>query len=118
MKVIRTLADIHSLKDEERLPNFYVKEIYHQFLGSYEAVGNNEEIEDFSLPLHACIYHFNDVNDWRMLQDLLENIEYVDTEVVDDMKYFRIGIMQDHEISVIYFLKGTLPYKIEKWLES
>lgn len=49
----------------------------------------------------------------------MNSIEYVDAEVVDDMKYFRIGIMHDHdEISVVYFLEGTLPYKTEKWLEN
>lgn len=116
---IQTLADVHSLKDDECLPSFYIKEIYHQFIGTYEAMATDVEIDSFSLPSHACIYHFNDMNDWQMLQELLENIEYVDTEVVDEMKYFRIGIMQDHGmLSVIYFLEGTLPYKTEKWLEN
>ncbi|HLR42519.1 MAG TPA: hypothetical protein VK067_04640 [Pseudogracilibacillus sp.] len=118
MIMIQTLADVHSLKDDECLPSFYIKEIYHQFIGSYESMANDEEIDSFSLPSYACIYHFNDVNDWQMLQGLLENIEYVDTEIVDEVKYFRIGIMQDYEMSVIYFLEGTLPYKTEKWLEN
>lgn len=118
MKVIRTLADVQSLKNEECLPSFYVEEIYHQFLGSYEAMAEDEAMEEFVLPLHACIYHFNHADDWQMLEELVHYIEYVDTEVVEGRKYFRIGIMQDHEMSVIYFLEGTLPEKTEKWLEN
>lgn len=118
MKVIRTLADVQSLKDDERLPSFYFEEIYNQFLWTYESVAEGEVIDDFSLASHACIYHFNDENDQQMLEKFTESIEYVDTYVVVDIKYFRIGIMQDHEMSVIYFLEGTLPYHTEKWLEN
>jgi len=118
MKIIQTLADVQSLKNDECLPSFYVEEIYHQFLGSYEAMAEDEAIEEFVLPLQACIYHFNHLNDREMLEELANHIEYVDTEVVERLKYFRIGIMQDHEMSVIYFLEGTLPNKTEKWLEN
>jgi hypothetical protein len=52
-----------------------------------------------------------------MLESCVNDIEYVETERMDGMKYFRIGIMQDHQLSVIYFLEGTLPYRTEKWLE-
>lgn len=76
-----------------------------------------EEIEAFSLPSWACIYHFNDVEDARILESSVNDIEYVETERIDGMKYFRIGIMQDHQLSIIYFLEDTLPYKTEKWLE-
>ncbi len=118
MKVIQTLADVQSLKDDECLPSFYIEEIYNQFLGSYEAMADDEEIDEFVLPSHACIYHFNHEDDRQMLEKLANNIEYVDTEVIKGRKYFRIGIMmQDHEISVVYLLEGTLPYKTEKWLE-
>lgn len=119
MKVIRKLADVQSLKNDECLPSFYVEEIYHQFLGSYEAMTEGEAIEEFVLPLHACIYHFNHSDDRQMLEELVYQIEYVDTEVKEGCKYFRIGVMQqDHEILVIFFLEGTLPYKTEKWLEN
>lgn len=117
MKTIPTLADVQSLKDDEHLPSFYVEEIYNQFLCTYEAVAEGEAIDDFSLAPQACIYHFDEESDLEKLVAFTENIEYVDTEVVHGKKYFRIGIMQDHEISVIYFLEGTLPYKTEKWLE-
>lgn len=118
MKIIRTLADVQSLKNDEHLPSFYVEEIRKQFLGTYEAVAESESIDDFSLPPYACIYHFNEESDLEMLVKLTRNIEYVDTEVIDGTKFFRIGIMQDHEMSVIYFLENTLPYKTEKWLEN
>jgi len=118
MKVIQTLADVQSLKNDERLPSFYVEEIYNQFLWTYESVAEGEAIDDFSLEPHACIYHFDDETDLQMLMNFAESIEYVDTEVVGGFKYFRIGIMRDHEMSVIYFLEGTLPDKTEKWLEN
>ena len=118
MKVIQTRADVQSLENDEHLPSFYVEEINNQFLWSYEAENDGEEIDAFTLPPQACIYHFNHENDRQMLEKLVNNIEYVDTEVVDGTKYFRIGIMQDHQMSVIYFLEGTLPYKTEKWLEN
>lgn len=118
MKVIQTLADVQSLKNDERLPSFYFEEIYNQFLWTYESVAEGEAIDDFSLAPHACIYHFDDGKDLQMLVEFAENIEYVDTGVVKGIKYFRIGITQDHEMSVIYFLEGTLPDKTEKWLEN
>lgn len=118
MKVFQTMADVQSLKEDERLPSFYVEEIYNQFLWTYESVAEGEAIDDFSLEPHACIYHFDDVTDLQMLVEFRENIEYVDQEVVEDIKYFRIGIMQDHEMSVIYLLEGILPNKTERWLEN
>lgn len=118
MKVIQTMADVQSLKDDERLPSFYFQEIYNQFLWTYKSVAEREAIDDFLLEPHACIYHFDDETDLQMLVEFAESIEYVDTEVVEDIKYFRIGIMQDHEMSVIYLLEGTLPYNTEKWLEN
>lgn len=117
MKVIQTLADVQALERDEHLPSFYMEEIKNQFCLWYEAENEGEEIEDFSLPSWACIYHFNDVEDARMLESYVDDIEYVETERMDGMKYFRIGIMQDHQLSVIYFLEGTLPYRTEKWLE-
>src|SRR5699024_483428 len=117
MRVIQTLADVQSLKDDEHLPSFYVEEIYNQFLWSYKAVAEREAIDDFSLEPYACIYHFDDENDLQVLEKFTQSIEYVDTEVIEGIKYFRIGIMQEHEVSVIYFLEGTLPDKAEKGLE-
>lgn len=118
MKVIQTMADVQSLKDDERLTSFYFDEIYNQFLWTYKSVAEGEAIDDFSLEPHTCIYHFNDETDLQMLMNFAENIEYVDTQVVRGIKYFRIGIMQDHEMSVIYLLECTLPYKTERWLED
>ena len=118
MKVIRTKADVFALKVDEHLPSFYVDEIYQQFIGSYEAVNEGESLDEFSLPSHACIYHFDKEEDMQMLVNNVGALEYVDVDKVEGKRYFRIGLMQDHEISVIFFLEGTLPYKTEKWLEN
>src|SRR5699024_1488067 len=98
----------------EHLPSFYVEEIYNQFLWSYKAVAEREAIDDFSLEPYACIYHFDDEEALKVLEIFTQSIEYVDTEVIEDLKYFRISIMQDHVMSVLYFVEGTLPYKTEK----
>lgn len=54
----------------------------------------------------------------KVLIDRLNALEFVDVEKEDGQKYFRIGLMQDHQMSIIYFLEGTLPRKTERWLES
>ncbi len=115
---IQTLYDVQALEHEDHLPAFYIEEIKSQFLRWHESENGGEKIQDFSLPSHACIYHFNHANDWRILQSYVNDIEYVDTERMDGLKYFRIGIMQDHQMSIIYFLENTLPYQTEKWLEN
>lgn len=118
MKVIQTMENVHALEKAERLPTFYLEEIKNQFLMWYEEENDGEDIEDFYLPSYACIYHLNHENDLRMLQNCLNDIEYVDTERINGIKYFRIGIMKEHQVSIIYFLEGTLPFKTEKWLEN
>src|SRR5690625_7912423 len=109
MKVIQSLADVQALERDEHLPSFYMEEIKNQFHLWYEAENIGEEIQDFSLTSWACIYHFNDVEDSRMLESCVNDIEYVETERRDGMKYFSIGIMQEHQVSVIYFLAVTIP---------
>ena len=74
MIVIRTMADVQSLKDDRHLPSFYIEAIYNQFLGTYEAVAESEKINDFSLDPNACIYHFDKESDLEMLVRLTENI--------------------------------------------
>lgn len=53
----------------------------------------------------------------QMLIDNIDALEYVDVEKVDGRKYYRIGLMHDHQMSIIYLLEGTLPQKTERWLE-
>src|SRR5690625_6288124 len=114
MRVIQTLADVQSLKDDEHLPSFYVEEIYNQFLWSYKAVAERVAIDNFSLEPYACIYHFDDEEDLQVLEKFTQSIEYVDTEVIDDLKYNLTDIMQYNEMLVLYFLEVTLPYNSEK----
>lgn len=114
---IQTMADVHALVVDEHLPSFYIEEIKNQFVIWYEAENDGEALHDFSLPAHSCIYHFDRKEDMQMLIEDLNAMEYVDVEEIDGQKYFRIGLMQDHQMSIIYFLKGTLPRKTEQWLE-
>lgn len=118
MKIIRTKADVLALKADEHLPSFYVEEIYQQFFGFYMAENEEESLDEFSLPPHACIYHFDKEEDMQMLVDNVGALEYVDVDKVEGKRYFRIGLMQDHQMSIIFLLDGTLPQKAEQWLEN
>lgn len=118
MKRIQTMADVHALKAEEHLPSFYVEEIKNQFLTWYEAENEGESVDNFSLLNHSCIYHFDEEKDMQFIIDCIANVEYVEVENIEGQKYFRIGLMQDHQMSIIYFLEGTLPRRIEMWLAN
>ncbi|MBS4207118.1 hypothetical protein [Bacillus sp. FJAT-50079] len=118
MKRIQRMKDVHVLKTRKHLPSFYVEEIENQFLMWYEAENEGESLKEFSLLNHSCIYHFDKEEDMQMLVDYIGDVEYVEVENVAGKKYFRIGLMQDHHISIIYFLEGTLPRKTERWLTN
>lgn len=117
MKIIQTMADVLALKADERLPSFYVGEVEHQFLMWYIDQNEGESFDEFILSSHSCIYHFDKEEDMQMLIDNIDALEYVDIEKVDGKKYYRIGLMHDHQMSIIYLLEGTLPQKTERWLE-
>ena len=117
MRRIQKMVDVHALKMEKHLPSFYVEEIKNQFLMWYEAENECESLKEFCLSNHSCIYHFDKKEDIQMLVDYIDDVEYVEVEEnVAGQKYFRIGFMQDHHMSIIYFLEGTLPRRIERWL--
>src|SRR5699024_2411385 len=115
---IQMMADVHALEADEHLTSFYVEEVKNQFLIWYEAENEGESLDEFSLQPYSCIYHFDKEEDMQMLIDYMNALEFVDVERADGKKYFRIGLMQDHQMSIIYFLEGTLPRKTEHWLES
>lgn len=112
------MADIQALQQNKKLPSFYVEEIKYQFSMWYEAENDGESLYEFCLPPHSCIYHVDEVEDINRFIELLKKKEYVDVEKIDGQKYFRIGFMDDHEMSIVYLLEKTLPEKIEKLLES
>lgn len=118
MKLIRTMADVHALKAEEHLPSFYIEEIKNQFLMWYEAENEGESVDDFSLLHDSCIYHFDEEEDMHLIMDCIADVEYVEVENIEGKNYFRIGLMQDHQLTIIYFLEGTLPRRIEVWLAN
>src|SRR5699024_8437186 len=109
MKKIQTMADIQALQHSKKLPSFYVEEIKHQFLMWYEAESDGESLHEFCLPPHSCIYHVDEVGDINGFTELLKKKEYVDVEKTDGQKYFRIGYMDDHEMSIVYLLEKNLP---------
>lgn len=117
MKTIKTMADLESLRRMGRIPLEYVNAIESEFLNWFEAEGAGESIMAFEMPQHACMYHLEDKNDTPFLSNQILNIEYVEKEELKDCTYFRIGIMNDHQMNLVYFLEGTLDQKFEKWLE-
>ncbi|MEI3610187.1 hypothetical protein [Pseudogracilibacillus sp. SO10305] len=115
---IQTMADIQALQKNKDLPSFYIEEIKYQFSMWYEADNDGESLYEFCLPPYSCIYHFDKATDINVFTALWNEIEYVDVEKINGQKYFRIGIMHDHEMSIIYALEKTLPRRIGQLLES
>lgn len=118
MKRIQTMADVHALIADEQLPSFYVREIKDQFIMWHEAESEGESIDSFCLSNHSCIYHLDKEEDMHLIIDNFIDVEYVETEKIEKQMYFRIGLMQDHQMSIIYFLAGTLPRRVELWLAN
>jgi hypothetical protein len=87
-----------------------------QFLEWYEAENNGESVTTFRLESHSCLYHLESKKDTSFISDQLLHIEFVEYETIEENRYFRIGLMKDHEMSLVYFLKGTIEQKIEGWL--
>lgn len=118
MKRIQTMVDVQALEKEEHLPSYYKREIKDQFLLYYDFEGEGEAMESFSLPIHNCIYLLEDEEDGKMILDQLMKIEFVDIEGSAERRYFRIGIMHDHQMSTLYCLEGVLSDELEKYLVS
>lgn len=118
MQRIQSIADIQQLQQKQQFPNPYLEILYQQFKQWFEATSEYDDLLTFQLPTYACIYHLDNEEDTGFLMDQIIHVEYVETDKVDGMKYFRIGLMQDNHMSLIFFPEGTLAPKIEKWLES
>lgn len=99
MKRIQTLLDIEVLKSRESLPSGYISVIETQFIEWFEADGENDSLDIFELPNHACIYHLEE-SDMKLIMDQITDVEFVETEEVEGWTYFRVGLMQDHQIGL------------------
>jgi hypothetical protein len=108
MKRIQSIADIEELKARGTIPHHYLVVIDTQFQEWYEAENTGESLDVFQLPIDSCIYHLEDEKDGGFILDQLIHVEYVEIEEVDGYKYFRIGIMNDHQMNLVFFLEGTL----------
>src|SRR5690625_1869975 len=98
MKRIQTMLDIEELKSRGNLPSGYVSIIEAQFIEWFEADGEDEPLDTFELPNHACIYHLEDETDMELIMDQIVDVEFVETEEVEGSEYFRVGLMQDHQM--------------------
>ena len=115
---IRRISEIERLKELGRIPLEYVKAIESEFVTWFEAEGTGESLIEVEMPQHACMYHLEDKNDITFLSNQILNIEFVEKEELPDCVYFRIGIMNDHQMNLVYFLEGTLEQRFERWLEQ
>ena len=109
--------DLERLKEMGRIPLEYVSVIESEFMNWFEAEGAGESLMTFEMSHHACMYHLEDNNDTTFLSNQILNIEFVEEEELEDCVYFRIGLMNDHQMNMVYFLEGTLDQKFEEWLE-
>lgn len=117
MKIIRTIADLERLKEMGSIPPEYISVVECDFMDWFEAEGTGESLMMFEMPNHACIYHLEDKNDASFLLNQLINIEFVEKDKIKDCSYFRIGVMNDNVMNLVYFLEGTLDQKFEEWLQ-
>lgn len=115
MKEIQTIADLNALKQQEHIPNHYVEEIIQQFL-AWQRELSDEELESLQFPLQICMYHLDNQEDAEILLNLKHDIEYVNLEKIEGTKFFRIGLMQEHQISLLFVLENILSKEIKKWL--
>lgn len=117
MKQIQCIADIEELKARSNLPLPYLKAIESQFLEWFEAEGAGESITSFRLPNESCIYHVEGEEDTDFIFSI-SGLEFVEKEEAEGWTYFRIGLMNDHQMNLIYILQDTFDQKIEDWLEG
>jgi len=118
MKRIRTLAEIETIQETSKINHFYIETLKSEFVRWFEAEGAGESMDTFELSGGSSIYHLEDTKDSSFIADNILSIEYVDVGEKEDLTYFRIGLMNDHEMSIIYFIKGTLGDEIEQWLKE
>lgn len=115
MKKIQTMSDLHELKQQEHVPKQYVDEIEFQFL-AWQKELNEDVLDEFGLPPEACMYHFDRGEDVKILLHHVHEIEYVEMECIENSTFFRVGLMQDHQMSLIFVLADYLPEDIKEWL--
>ncbi|WP_433744952.1 hypothetical protein [Falsibacillus pallidus] len=117
MKIIQCLADLEELKSRSTIPISYLRVIETQFLEWFEAEGADESFVSFRLPRESCIYHLENQQDSGFIVNQLLQVEFVEYETADDHRYFRMGLMNEHEMSIVFFLEGTINEKLEEWLK-
>ncbi|PKG24282.1 hypothetical protein [Niallia nealsonii] len=117
MKIIKTLSDIEELKARGNIDFNYLKALEEEFINWFEAEGNGELLKSFRLPNWSCIYHLEEKDDANFIASQMLHLEYVEKESKDNCMYFRIGIMNDHQMILLYFLEGTFDSHFEQWLQ-
>lgn len=118
MKRIRKITDIEELKEMGSIPLDYVTVIESEFITWFEAEGVGDSLDEFEMPQYACMYHLDDKHDTTFLSIQKVNIEFVEKEELKGCAYFRIGIMNDHQMNLVYVLEGILDHDFEEWLEQ
>ncbi|WDH82265.1 hypothetical protein [Paenibacillus urinalis] len=118
MKMIQSIYDIEELEAGGNIPLSYISVVRTQFEEWYESDHTDECLTEFRLPAESCIHHLEEEKDAKFILDQLIHVEYVETEEVQDCRYFRIGIMTDHQMNLVFFIEGTLSSRIEQWLQN
>ncbi|MFD2443706.1 hypothetical protein ACFSO7_06875 [Bacillus sp. CGMCC 1.16607] len=117
MRIIQTIADIEELKARTFFPLPFLRAIETQFLEWYEAEGNEEPNLSFRLPYESCIKVAEEEQDVHELFTKW-NIEFVEKEASGGCEYYRIGIMNDHQMSLVYLLQDHFGGNIESIMEG
>ncbi|MBE4907876.1 hypothetical protein IMZ08_07390 [Bacillus luteolus] len=116
MKVIKALSDIRELNEQKTLPQCYLNLIKSELISWLEAESDTDNPLVSSLTDYSCIYHLEGIEDTQFLSNMKSDIEFIEIEEINESTSFRIGLRRDHEMSIVYFLKGALDAKFEQWL--
>lgn len=112
MKKIRTMFDMCELRISSKTPRPYIKVIEEEFLVWYKTEGRAETLASFVLSEQSCIKLLETKKDVEFLMNQLFNIEYVDKGIKEEVQYYRIGIMNDHQMIVVFSLEEVLDKEV------
>lgn len=130
MIVIKTLADLRSLRQRETLPGGYVRFIEQEFHGLMEALRGDVNMEDFSLQEHGYIVILLPNDDVRNLKSVGLNPkdggllgcspEYIETyEIGEILRLRKIAVLFDNEFMMFFVSEvGIFDEVVEEWLDE
>ncbi|MCM3116318.1 hypothetical protein M3610_13515 [Neobacillus sp. MER 74] len=116
MKIIKTINDIIEINSD--YPFHFMEHLKEEFMLLYEALGDEENLFDFTLPedLAFCVFQEGDGVKSVCIRQF--DLEFAEKFHVEQVTFYRIGIRSNDEVTIYYSLKGMAPDEDENWLEE